>query len=172
MEYLFLLLCNIYCLTASTVLQHREKKSWLNLTISLLLWNMISCFLFPQKLIGIYLGSCVSASGLSFSIRELSVHFTENVHPHFLSNDLCLSPVRHEGMFHCPITGDQNSSHLSTLCGGKSCGFHFQGTTTRQSRSVASLCCGTGNSTMPEVRQLCRILLNAPWHFGSKSSKS
>lgn len=39
MEYLFLLLSNIYCLTASTVLKHREKKSWLNLTISLFLWE-------------------------------------------------------------------------------------------------------------------------------------
>lgn len=130
-------------------------------------------FLFPQKLVGIYLGSFVSASG-SFFILDLSVYYRKcsSSFPWLWSLSFFSSAQINVSLYSNSRLDEQNSSHLSTLCRPESCGVHFQDGTRRQSRSAVSLCCGTGNSTKPEVRQLCRILLNAPWHFVSKSSKS
>lgn len=131
-------------------------------------------FLFPQKFVGIYLGSFVSASGFFFSVCDLSVYYRKcsSSFPQQWSLPFFSCAWINVSLSNNWRLDDQNSSHLSTLCGPTSCGVHFQDATTRQSRFVASLCCGTGNSTKPEVKQLCRILLNAPWSFGSKRSKS
>lgn len=135
--------------------------------------NTMGYFLFPQKLVGIYLGSFVSASGLFF-ILDLSVYYRKcsSSFPWLWSLSLFSSVQINVSLYSNSRLDDQNSSHLSTFCRPKSWGVHFQDGTRGQSRSAASLCCGTRNSTKLEVMQLCRILLNAPWHCASKSSKS
>ena len=88
-------------------------------------------------------------------------------------NYLCLSPLLHELLFHYTITRDWLVKTVAAfpLCVGPNLvGSIFKVLLQGKSGAVASLCCETGNSTKPEVRQLCRILLNAPWHFGSKIS--
>lgn len=91
---------------ASTVSQLREKKSWLNLMISFAMWIWWAIFYFPRSLLQFTL-EVLWVLQVWASLYVTCLYFTENVHPHFLSNDLCLSPLLHELMFHCTITEDQ-----------------------------------------------------------------
>lgn len=97
MEYLFFLLCNIYYLMACIYSLTAQRKEILiksdNFTFTI---RTSQAILFPQKFVRIYLGSFVSASGLFFSICDLSVYYRK----------CSSSSPWHELMFHCTITED------------------------------------------------------------------
>lgn len=111
MEYLFFLLSNIYCLTACIYGLTAKRKEILiksdNFTSAMRTAWAIFCF--SRSLLEFAL-EVLWVLQVCSSLFVICLCITENVHPHFLDNDLCLSSFLHELMYNNWRLDDQNSS--------------------------------------------------------------